>query len=169
VNGPGDGNAGDGPAAVEGREAIARARLERLAAARRQLAIRLPMLEPGVLDAPAELDELRRLATAGRGALVRLLLREPGQALRDGHRLVALTQRLPSTVQVRVPVEEADLADESACLIDDAGGYLLLPRADHPRGRSARRDRGGAAALKNLFDGAWERAEPARAWQRLGL
>lgn len=155
--------------ALDDREALAAARLQLLADTRRQLLIHLPRLAPGVLDSPAELAELRRIATAGRGAEIRLLLHEPAAALRDGHRLLELAQRLPSIWQIRMPVEPVDLGCTSACWLNDAGGYLFLPDAERPQGRTSRRDRAAQIPLRQRFDEVWERSIRARELQTLDL
>jgi hypothetical protein len=148
---------------------LAAARLALLAQARRQVDIRLPRLDGSLYANAEELAELRLIATAGRGAQIRLLLRDPAAALRDGHRLILLMQRLPSVVKVRMPVDEVDLADGSACLLTDAGGYLFQADAERPRGRAALADRPGWAPLRQQFDEAWERAERAGMLQPLDL
>jgi len=143
------------------REEIAAARLQLLADAQHQVSIRLPLLDPGSYADAAELAELRRLATSGRRARVRILLHDPEAALRQDHRLIALVQRLTSAIEVRMPVEESDLSETSACLLNDTGGYLFLPEADRVRGRAARHDRPAAAPLQQHFDEVWERSVPA--------
>jgi hypothetical protein len=148
---------------------LAAARLALLAQARRQVDIRLPRLDGALYASAEEFDELRRLATTGRGARIRLLLTEPAAALRDGHRMILLMQRLPSAIQVRTPVEEVDLCNPSSCLLTDAGGYLFQPDAERPQGRAARADRPGWAPLRQQFDEMWERAERARMLQPLDL
>jgi hypothetical protein len=140
-----------------------------LSRARRQLDIRLPRLDGSLYAGADEMAELRRLATGGRSARIRLLLNDPATALRDGHRLILLMQRLPSVIQVRVPVEEIDLGNPSASLLTDTGGYLFQPDAGRPQGRAALADRPGWAPLRQQFDEMWERAERARMLQPLDL
>ena len=72
-------------------------------------------------------------------------------------------------IQIRTPVEEADLAYISAYLLNDAGGYLFLPEVDRAQGRAARHDRASQAPLLQHFDDVWERAEPASELQALGI
>ncbi|MGA0587338.1 hypothetical protein ACO2Q2_09465 [Dyella sp. KRB-257] len=129
----------------------------------------LPALDSEHFASPAELEQIRRIATSGRGARIRLLLHDPGAALRDGHRLLALVQRLSSVIQVRRPVDEIDLAQRAGWLLNDAGGYLFLPEYDRPPGRAARRDRAGQAPLAQQFDEIWERSVPATELQALDL
>ncbi|MFK2904613.1 GNAT family N-acetyltransferase [Dyella ginsengisoli] len=154
---------------AEDRPGVEAARLQLLVDARHVLAIHLPALDSEHFANPAELEQIRRIATSGRGARIRLLLHDPGAALRDGHRLLALVQRLSSVIQVRRPVDEIDLAQRAGWLLNDAGGYLFLPEYDRPQGRAARHDRAGQAPLAQQFDEIWERSVPATELQTLGL
>jgi len=148
---------------------IAAARLRLLADARHRLSIRLPLLDIESYASAAELDELRRIATSGRSALIRILLHDPDAALRNDHRLITLAQRLSSSIHIRVPVDEVDLTWASACLLNDAGGYLFLPDAERAAGRAARSHRAGAAPLQQHFDEVWERSERASMLQTLDI
>lgn len=154
---------------VGDREALADARLQLLRGARHRVALYQPTLSSDAYAGAAELDELRRIATSGRGAELRIVLHDAGAALRNGHRLVTLAQRLPSAVQVREPVDELDLAYGSAYLLTDAGGYLFLPEADRPKGRAALADRASQAPLLAHFNEVWERAARATVLQPLDL
>jgi predicted GNAT family N-acyltransferase len=151
------------------RADIADARLQLLADARHRVSIYAPQLDGEQYASSAELDELRRIATSGRSAQIRILLHDPAAALRNDHRLIALAQRLSSIVSIRTPVEEVDLADTSAYLLNDGGGYLLLPDAQRPPGRAARQDRAAQAPLQQHFDAVWERSERASVLQTLNL
>lgn len=154
---------------VDNRATLAEVRLQLLADTRRQLLIHLPRLTPDAYTSPLEQAELRRIATAGRGAEIRLLLHEPAAALRDGHRLIDLAQRLPSIWQIRTPVEPVDLDCASVWLLNDNGGYLFLPDAERPHGRASRRDRPAQIPLRQRFDEMWERSIRARELQTLDL
>jgi hypothetical protein len=168
-------NADDEPArdiaalSVTSRAEAADARLQVLADAQHQLSIYLPLLDRDIYSSADELAELKRIAISGRSAQIRILLHDPAAALRHDHRLVALTQRLSSTVQVRVPVEDADIAYTSTYLLNDVGGYLFLPEADRPQGRAALNDRASQVPLRQHFDEVWERAEIATVLQALNL
>lgn len=151
------------------RAEVAASRLQLLAQARHRLYLYQPRLDADLYAGAAEMAELRRIATSGRGAEIRMLLHEPESALRDGHRLVALAQRLPSVVHIRVPVEEVDLAYTSAYLLTDEGGYLFQPDARRADARASGRDRAAQAPLLQHFQEVWERAMPARALQSLDL
>lgn len=154
---------------LDGREAVAEARLQLLTDTRRQLLIHLPALTVDIFGNAAELTELRRIATGGRGAEIRLLLHDPASAVRDDHRVIGLAQRLPSIWQIRTPMDPIDRACRSAWLLADSGGYLFLPDAGQPQGRSSRVDRPGQVPLRQQFDEMWERSVPARELQALDL
>jgi predicted GNAT family N-acyltransferase len=158
-----------GPLPTGSRTETAASRLQLLQEARHRLAIYLPLLDNDSYASTEELAELRRIAISGRGAQIRVLLHDPAAALRNDHRLVALAQRLPSALQIRMPVEEADLAYLSAYLLNDVGGYLFLPEANRPQGRAACHDRAAQAPLQQHFDEVWERAERASVLQALNI
>jgi predicted GNAT family N-acyltransferase len=151
------------------RDELAAARRQLLTRTKHRLAIELPRLDEELYSSSEELDELRRIATSGRGAQIRILLRDPAAALREGHRLLPLVQRLTSVFLVRHPIEEADLASMSSCLLTDTGGYLLQPDAGRPQGRAALADRAVLAPLEQRFDERWERAARAGMLQPLDL
>lgn len=167
MNAPADDEAGR--CAIDSREALAAARLQLLAAARHRLALHLPMLGRDDYGNDAELAELKRIATSGRRAGIRILLHDPAAALRDGHRLIALFQRLSSAIQIRTPVEDVDRQCASAWLTTDTGGYLYLPDASRPQGRMALADRAAQAPLQQQFEEIWERSARASELQALDL
>lgn len=154
---------------VEGGVEIAAVRLELLAAARHRLALHLPLLPASDYANDAELAEIRRIATSGRRADIRIVLYDPGAALRDDHRLIALFQRLSSSIHIRTPVEDVDRQRTSAWLTTDTGGYLLLPDAATPKGRAALCDRPAQAPLTRLFGEIWERSSRASELESLNL
>ena len=157
--------------AVAGREEMATARQQLLAAARYKLAIYLPTLQPETLSSASELAEFRRIATSGRGAEIRMILGDPAAALRTGHRLIDLVQRLPTAFQIRTPSDDdgSESRSGSSWLLNDGYGYLFLPDADRLEGRAALRDGPGYAPLLLQFEQIWERALPATQLQPLGL
>lgn len=154
---------------VDSRPSAEAARLQLLLDTRHTLAIHLPLLDIESYAREDELAQIRRIATSGRGASIRILLHDTAAALRDNHRLIALAQRLSSVIQIRRPVEEIDLANRAAWLLNDVGGYLFLPEYDRPQGRAARNDRASQAPLAQQFDEIWERSVRATELQALHL
>ena len=160
-----------GVRAVRDRDELAAVRLQLLEAARYKLAIHLPSLPADAFNTPAELAELRRIATSGRNAEIRIVLGDAGAALRAGHRLIDLAQRLPSAIHIRTPASEDDSGpiNTALWLLNDTYGYLFLPDASRLEGRAALEDGPGQAPLLLDFEQIWERAEPASQLQPLGL
>lgn len=158
-----------GTTAFDGRDEGFERRIACLQAARHAVCIYQPQLDSDHYTSITDVDALRRLATSGRGASIRVLIHDPEAALRDSHRLVALAQRLPSVVQVRMPVEELDLGYGSAYLLNDQGGYVFQPDANRPNGRAALADRAGQAPLQRHFEEVWERAVRATVLHPLDL
>lgn len=152
-----------------GRSDVKAALLQLLGDARHTLSVHSHDFDPGTLDDVDVLAALRRLAGSGRGASLRFLLHDPAQALRDGHRLIALEQRLPSAVHMRVPVEEDDLAYASAFVVNDVGGYLLRPLSGRFEGRGSTCERAQQGPLQRYFDQVWERSKDATELRPLGM
>jgi len=155
--------------AAEDRAGLDAAHVRLLAAARYRICIYLPLLEPGVLDGEAALAGLRRIATSGRQAQVRILTHDAERAHRDGHRLLALAQRLPTAVAIRVPTEETHLRYASAFTTDQAGGFLFRPVASRYDARGSLDAPGETSRLTAYFEEVWERAEPAWQIRPLGI
>jgi hypothetical protein len=155
--------------AIQNSEELAAARLNLLTAARHRLWIYLPILTVDSFSSAEELSELRRVAISGRGAEIRIVLHDPVTALRSGHRLIDLMQRLPSILQIRAPTDEQDRSIASAWVLNDSDGYLFLPDASRPVGRAALNDRSGQAPLLLQFEQTWQRAVPASFLQPLDL
>jgi predicted GNAT family N-acyltransferase len=151
------------------RAEVKAALLQLLGAARHAVAVHSRDLDPGLLDDEDIVLVLQRLAGSGRGASLRFLLHDPARALRDGHRLVALAQRLPTAVQMRAPVEDDDRAHAAAFVLNDTSGYLLRPLADRFDGRGSLSATGEHRALLRYFDHVWERARPATELRPLDL
>ncbi len=144
--------------------------IDRIAAqARHRLSIFSLDGDPPLLARPAFVMEVQRIALSGRGALVRLLLRETRRMARDGHRLLELSRRLPSFIEIRqVDVDESGL-DNDAFVLDDTGGWYWQPRPDSFHAEASPHDPGRAAELITRFEHHWQRAQPDPALRRLGL
>ena len=154
---------------VEDRAGLEAAHVRLLTQARYRAAMYLPRMESSVLDSEAILTELRRLATSGRQAQVRIITHDAEQAHREGHRLIALAQRLPTAVSIRMPVDETHLTYASAFVADTTRGYLFRPVANRYVARGDLDAPGETSRLMAYFDEVWERAEPAWQIRPLGI
>lgn len=151
---------------MHGYEALRDAAAALVHAARREVRLFAPYLEPAVFNTAAFSGALAEFARQHARNHVRVLVEDAVQLQRDNDRLVALTRRLSDRVELRV-VEENDrgardlylIADRTACLhreaMDRVEAVVLHKAQD-------------IAALIERFDAVWERAEPI-ALRTLGL
>lgn len=145
----------DGLAAC--REALATL----LGDARRQLYVFSRALDPELFSGEPLMQAVRRIATAGRGAEVRILVQDPETALHDGAPLLALSQRLSSSMPLRQPAEEVEAPFAGAYVLNDVGGLLFRPIGSRFEGSFRRHAPGHHRQLLEQFRQAWDRADPA--------
>ena len=88
---------------------LAQLTLEVISRARREVAIYSRDLDPPLLGSRAALDALRRFAIGTRDAQLRVLVHDLRRAIREGHGLIQLGQRLSSHVSFRVIEQEPDV------------------------------------------------------------
>lgn len=137
-----------------------------IASARNEVCIYSRDLEPALYEDPAILEAIRKVALSGQRASVRILVQDTTRAMREGHRLVDLAQRLSSIVHIRRVCHE-DSQYPSAFVLTDRGGYLFRTFGDRFEAVGdncypPRRDE-----LKRLFDEFWERGESPPELRRL--
>jgi predicted GNAT family N-acyltransferase len=154
--------------ATDRQQALA-AIAELLADAAHDVAIYTRDLDADLLDVPAILDALKRIALSGRRARVRILVQDPRKPVSDGHRLIAIAQRLPSVIEFRVPQDEHDRQYASAFLINDRRGYLFRLLASRNEGEGSTYAPGRHAQLREYFDQVWERSAPSEELRQLAI
>jgi predicted GNAT family N-acyltransferase len=152
----------------DGTQALA-AITELLGDARYEIAIYTRDLDAALFDLPPTLEAIKRIALSGRHALVRIIVQEPRRPLADGHRLIALAQRLSSTIAIRTPIEERDLQYPSAFLINDRRGYFFRVLGSRLEGEGSTYAPGRHAQLRELFDQIWERSVPSEELRQLAF
>lgn len=151
------------------REELIDTTLHLLAGARHSMCVRVRELHPLLLNDTACLVELRRLAISGRGASIRILAEDLTRALQEGTRLLELAQRLSSVIEMRRPVEPADLAYGSAFMCVDSCGYLFRPQENEMVAVGSTYAPGRHAELMRLFEEVWARSEPWPELRALGI
>lgn len=139
--------------AAENRDAA----LEIARLARRQLAILTRDLEPQIYDDAEVLDAIRNLAISGSKANVRILLVDSTRAIKDGNRLIELSRRLSSYVEIRKPHRDyLDIAE--AFVIADEKGLLYRKLATRWEGIVDPSDPMQARDRLKLFNEIWQRS-----------
>ncbi len=154
---------------AEDREQALAAIAELLSDASYDIAIYTRDLDAILFDVPATLDAIKRIALSGKRAQVRILVHDARSPLANGHRLITLAQRLPSTIAIRTPVEERDQQYPSAFLINDRCGYLFRVLASRVEGEGSTYAPGRHAQLRAFFDQVWERSEPSEELRQLAV
>ena len=154
---------------AEDRDQAVAAIADLLADTAHEIAIYTRDLDPALLDVPRILEAIKRIALSGRRARVRILVQEPRKPLAEGHRLIALAQRLPSLIEFRTPQDEHDRQYASAFLINDRRGYLFRILASRNEGEGSSYAPGRHAQLREYFDQVWERSVPSEDLRQLAL
>jgi len=154
---------------VESREQAAAESLLLIEAARRELCIYSRDLDPALFESDAALEALKRLGVSGRGVSIRIIVQEPRIVIARGHRLIPLSQRLPSVFTLRTPMEDNDLQYPSAFLLNDTSGYYFRVLGTRFEGEAVNYSPGRHAQLQQYFNQVWERSEPSEELRQLNL
>lgn len=102
----------------DNQEAAQQALLNCARGAQREVAIYCHSLEPTLYAQSEFIDELSRVARRHRSAIVRLLIQNPKSLYGCKNPLVTLSQRLPSSVQLRTLTEEHSNPNAAFCIAD---------------------------------------------------
>ncbi|MEO8671763.1 MAG: GNAT family N-acetyltransferase [Tahibacter sp.] len=143
--------------------------VELLSLAHRELCIYTRDLDAELFDTEAALEQFRRIGVAGRGASVRIVVQQAGAALRDGHRLIPLAQRLTSVFQFRTPESEEDRHYPSAFLLTDRRSYYFRVLGSRYEGEAHTYFPGRHAQLQETFNQVWERCVSSEELRHLYL
>ncbi|MGB5831370.1 MAG: GNAT family N-acetyltransferase, partial [Thiohalocapsa sp.] len=140
-----------------------------VAQARRELHVVTPDLEPTLYDRAVFLEQVRRLAIDRPARLpVRILLADADPAIRRGHRLIELSRKLASAVQIRaIPDEVVDSCDHF--LLADDSGYCLRRLAAPETSLADFNDTASVRRLQQSFDRIWEQATTHAGLRRLNI
>ncbi len=126
--------------------------------ARRQIEIFTQDLESRIYDQQPFLEAVKHLAIHTKGLSVRVLLHHNGPVQQQGHRLVDLARRLPSSIQIRkthpdfIEHSEIFMVVDRSCYIRKKLIERLLAEADF-------HDRFNAKRLSEFFDNVWDSSE----------
>ncbi|MCC4596787.1 GNAT family N-acetyltransferase [Xanthomonas campestris pv. phormiicola] len=155
-------------AAVEDAATAVAASAAVVAQARRQLLIYSRALDPGLLDSPPLLEQLRRFAVAAHDKQLRVLLHDAAAPQRAAAPLLALAQRLPSVFRFREVVDPVDRGYAAAYLVDDGGGYYFRALGHRYDGETDLLGGGRARQLRDAFARVWERSRDCTELRTLG-
>jgi hypothetical protein len=138
------------------------------AQAQRTLLLHTEDLEPAIYDESAFLDAVTRLSHAHSQSRIWILIQDARKVVQYGHRLIEITRRMSSSIQLRRPTEQYRNYHESFLLADGCG-YLHRPIAARYEGTANFHDPGKVADFEKYFMEVWERSEPDEEIKRLYL
>ncbi|EED32904.1 acetyltransferase, GNAT family [gamma proteobacterium NOR5-3] len=128
---------------------IAQARL-----ARRELRILSPRLDTRVFDQDELESAIRVFLRGGRLCSVKILVQDARAVVQRGHRLLALSRRLPSRVEMRRLPEHPEWNGETL-VMRDRGSLLEMPGSETDFGFYRPHDRPGSETAINRFEELW--------------
>lgn len=143
--------------AIDTSEACRLAALSMVRQATRGIEIVSRQLDPQMYDNREFSEVVNKLIVGSRRARVRALLRHPDTVVKRGHRLVTLSQRLSSFIELRVPAREFDEYD-AAFLIVDGVGVIYRTLSDRFEGTVNFNNPRMARELSRQFEEMWQTA-----------
>jgi hypothetical protein len=125
-------------------------------------------LDHALYDSPEFEAAAFDLVRTGQYARIHILVQDSSGAMRRGHRLINLAQRLSSKVEIRKPIAEyADI--NRAFFVADEAGYVSRQLADRYEGMANFSDRLTARDMVGFFNEVWERSQQDSQLRRLHL
>lgn len=125
-------------------------------------------LDGPLFDRSDFLDRVNRLCLQNRLFRLRILCQQPMSAVNRGHRLIELSRKLSSSIEIRHVHEDYQYYNE-AFLIADTCGLIHRPLADRYEGTANFNTPINAQRRLDFFTEVWERSEPHPDLRRLHI
>ena len=126
---------------------------------RRRLAIASQLLDHALFDQAPLVEAVSRFARSSPSAEVRVLISDPNLIVSRGHRLVELSRRLDSRIEIRRVSEGVSMDEESFVTWDERGLFLMPDFRDYTALVNLY-DPVHARKLLERFDYLWARSAP---------
>ena len=123
--------------------------------ASRTLCLYSPDLEPWLYNHSSIAQACTQFVLSHRHSTLHILLRDSSRAVRDGHRLIGLSRKLSSHIQIRRCHADYPVPDGAFLLADDHG-LLMRPEPDQFGGYAHYQDAARVRQLQRLFDQTWD-------------
>ena len=124
-------------------------------------------LDKKLYDNREFLDAIQTLAINQHG-LIRILVKDSANAVKYGHRLITLSQRLTSFIEIRKVAEDYKEYNEAFLIVDETG-YVLRKQADRFEGTARFNAAKEAANLLVFFNEVWRNSAPDPDLRRIYL
>lgn len=138
------------------------------ALARRELRVLSPTLDNRVFDNEDLVSAMRRLIRSGNLSHIKILVQDARAIVQRGHRLLSLTRRLPSRIEIRRLAEHPQWNGDTL-VIRDRAGVLELPGSEADYAFYRPQDRPQAEAGINRFDELWRLGQVDPEFRALSL
>lgn len=125
-------------------------------------------LDPALYDREPFLQALSKVCLTHRKARVRILVQNPVPAVKRGHRLIELSRRISSSIELRQPHPDYRQINE-AFLIADQCGLIVRGLADRYEGNANFFTQIPAQRKTGFFTEVWERSETHPELRRLHI
>ena len=139
-----------------------------LAKARRQICFFGSTLDSVLFDNTESLDIISEFARRSDKTSLKIVIHSSQQNVAHGHRLIALAQRLSSSIKIHNTAKQHQDLKQLFLIIDDSS-YLFSPYSDRYQGRANYHDLAEVRLLQQTFDSIWELSSPDITLRRLSL
>ena len=146
---------------------LAELSLKLCGSASRNIRIVSSQLDHQIFDSAEMVDVLSALARRDRNSFVHILISDSRPIVNDGHRLLNLARRLPSSVIIRKLANHAEMTGDTI-IIRDLDGVVFMP-ADGGPGFYEPDSRSSAQQFIDKFEPLWQRSVQDPEFRRLGL
>lgn len=136
--------------------------------ARREIFVLTHDLDPPIYGHPNFVEALSAFARRNRNSQARFLLRTSDKAIKYGHRMIPLAQRLSSSILMRTPSDDFQDFIEAFMIVDGVG-YIRRKEALRFDAEACFRDRRLVKGMREFFIEMWEQSEPDPKLRRLQL
>lgn len=136
--------------------------------ARREVLLHTYDLDPRLYDNTLFIEAMSQFLRQNHRAYGRILLQDSSGIIKTGHRLIELSRRLSSRLELRKTAAEQP-TDPQAFLVADGYGYLHRELASRYEATGDYYDPMRAQALAHLHTQYWEQAQPDGELRRLHL
>ena len=154
--------------ALQSREQVRSVAQSLAMQAQRELLLHTEAMEPEIFDQQAFLDAVSSLVRKHQNAHVWILVEDGHKAVQHGHRLIELSRRLGTNIQIRRPPVQYRNYGKTFLLCDGVG-YLYRPLARRYEGVANFNDPGQTTVLKKYFIEVWEQSQAEGEMRRLHL
>ena len=142
--------------------------LDMLKQAHQELIIFSHSFDGQLYDTSEWIEALRQLALNNKHTQTRILIQEMDHLIKNGHRIIELSRRLPTSIEIRKANSRFENVNTNFYVIDQHGvimrndAYRYDAKVDYHDPRLAR-------DLLKQFNEMWEQSEPSMEMQRLHI